>query len=102
MPFATGKLAWAICDRCGLRCRYLELNDDVVNQRKTGLRVCPACVDQDNPQLWVSRSLRAEGIALRNPRPDTGLDDSTGTFGWNPVSSLNFPINVGAVRVLVA
>jgi hypothetical protein len=91
--YAAGTKAWAICDRCGLRGRHLEM----LSEAQTGLRVHPACADEP----YVPRKRPPEGIALRHPRPDTNLaepypgferdpeiygDDTTGGMVPNPPS----------------
>lgn len=68
--FATGKHSKAICDRCGRKWNYLELKDQIFNEKKTGLMVCPECYDQDHPQLQLGRLKIYDPQALRNPRPD--------------------------------
>lgn len=84
--FASGKFAWASCDICSFRCRYIELRTPTVAGKATGLRVCPSCYDPDHPQNFVdARTVDAQ--ALRNPRPDTGLAASRVLYpnaNWPP------------------
>ena len=83
--FARGAKALGICDRCGQTNKLSELRFQVVNQKPTGLRVCPACLDQDHPQLQLGKFPINDPTALRDPRPD--IDPGTGLFGWNPVAN---------------
>ena len=72
--FATGKLAWGLCDRCSREYLLHELTDQVVDQKKTGLLVCSACLDVDHPQLRLGKTPIFDPQALRNPRPDQRND----------------------------
>jgi hypothetical protein len=38
---ATGRRSNAICDRCGFRCKYIELRNEV----EVGVWVCSECFD---------------------------------------------------------
>ena len=62
MPYAAGKFAWAICDRCSLRFKYLSL----VTEPETFYRVCRSCLDEPMPK----KRAKVDGVPLRNPRPD--------------------------------
>jgi protein-arginine kinase activator protein McsA len=64
MPFAVGKRALAICDRCGFQVKYLALKEEW-----NGSRVCPECFETKHPQLEPSGK-RADAEALRHARPD--------------------------------
>ena len=72
--YATGKQSIAICDRCGCRAKYKELRDQVINGAKSGLRVCPDCLDIDHPQLRLNRIRINDPQALRFPRPEVDRD----------------------------
>lgn len=48
----------------------------MVNLKTTNIRVCPACFDPDHPQNQLGRHKVVDPQALRNARPDTGLEDS--------------------------
>jgi len=74
--FASGKIALAICDRCGLTYLLKELRDEVVKGNITNLKVCPSCFDPDHPQLHLGDLPVDDPQALRDPRPDTGEDAS--------------------------
>ncbi len=69
--YATGKRSIAICDRCGCRAKYLDLKFQVVNSIRTGLAVCPDCLDQDHPQLKLNRVRIDDPQALRHARPES-------------------------------
>lgn len=64
MPFASGKKALAICNRCGHRVKYTELRREWTN-----LDVCPDCYDEKHPQLGPFKA-RSDPQALYNPSPD--------------------------------
>ena len=68
--FASGKKAFALCDRCGQRFPYNRIKPEIENRRPNGLRVCPPCFDKDHPQLQLGRVKIVDAQALRNPRPD--------------------------------
>lgn len=76
MAFATGRKAIGNCDRCGFQYLLHDLKDEVVDLNKTGLLVCQECYDQDQPQLQLGRFPVTDPQALRNPRPDKGVEDS--------------------------
>ena len=64
MAYASGKHSIAICDRCGFRYKYTQLQKEW-----TGFRVCSECFEPNHPQLEPVRHL-ADPEALRHPRPD--------------------------------
>lgn len=72
--FATGRIAWGMCDRCGQRQQLRSLRDQVVDQKATGLMVCKECLDVDHPQLRLGKTPVFDPQALRNPRPDKRTD----------------------------
>jgi hypothetical protein len=74
--FAAGKYAWGMCDVCGIRCKYQELKATTVQGRRTGLLSCPTCWDPDHPQNFLPLYVTADAQALRQARPDTGLNAS--------------------------
>lgn len=87
MSYAAGKKALGICDRCGFTFKLKELQYEIVDQSRTGFRVCISCKDQDHPQLRIGDVDVSDNISLFNPRPDTGEADSTTYYGFNPISS---------------
>ena len=86
MAYAVGKKALGICDRCGFTVKLKDLKYEVRDSSRTGFRVCTNCLDEDHPQLKIDVDT-SENISLFNPRPDTGEQDSTTYFGFNPVTS---------------
>lgn len=90
MPlFAVGKRAFGFCDRCAQRYPLQVLKKQIYNQRPIDLRVCPDCLDVDQPQLQLGKYPVLDPIALRNPRPDTSQTVSRALFGWTPIEGLN-------------
>ena len=96
--FASGKIAIAMCDRCGFRFKLRTLSELVVKTKKINVLVCQACWDPDQPQLQRGRYPVDDPQALRNPRRDTtyvtagvnAAGNLTGgsrdiQWGWNPV-----------------
>ena len=86
--------SWAngICDRCGFSWILSELRFQVYNREFLGIRVCPNCYDEDNPQLWIGEVDVNDSSVLRDPRPDSGdRINGRGIVGWNPVV-LNMPL----------
>jgi hypothetical protein len=96
--FASGRIAIAMCDRCGQQFKLKQLRTEIIKQRKYELLVCSECFDPDQPQLMLGTFPVDDPQALRNPRRDTtyfvsGLNDdgnlSGGSrdiqWGWNPV-----------------
>lgn len=85
IPFARGKRAFGFCDRCGFRYDLSDLQYQPVKARNTNLKVCPTCLDEDNPQLLLGVIPVQDPQALRDPRPDTAQVASEALFGWIPV-----------------
>jgi hypothetical protein len=96
--FASGRIAIAMCDRCGQQFKLKQLKTEIIKQRKYELLVCSECWDPDQPQLMLGTFPVDDPQALRNPRRDTtyfvsGLNDdgnlSGGSrdiqWGWAPV-----------------
>jgi hypothetical protein len=96
--FASGKIAIAICDRCGFRFRLRELRTLVVKTKQVNILVCRGCWEPDQPQLQLGMYPVDDPQALRNPRNDstyfqsgTLANGSIGEgsrniqWGWNPV-----------------
>ena len=108
--FASGKIAIAICDRCGQRYKLRQLRELVIKTKKVNILVCSECWDPDQPQLQLGMYPVDDPQAVRQPRPDTtyytaglnGLQDNLTGFGgfptggsrdiqwgWNPVGMGN-------------
>ena len=82
MSYASGKKSKAICDRCGLKYRYNQLQFEIENQRRNGLKVCPSCLDQDHPQLRLGRTPVVDNQSIRDPRPDVA-ETATNNTAFN-------------------
>lgn len=100
--YAAGKHAFGYCDRCGFRYPLGELKYEFSVGQKTGLRTCPECYDPDHPQNFLHEVDMEEGIALEDPRPDVGLEESRKLYSWNPVGVGNLEMSgqVGQARVV--
>lgn len=90
--FATGKLAWGLCDRCGQQYLLRELKDQVIDQRKSGLLVCHVCLDIDHPQLQLGKTPIFDPQALRNPRPDKRTDITNNPVFSGTYTSIGIPV----------
>jgi hypothetical protein len=87
--YAVGKRAFGFCDRCAQRYDLSVLKKQIYNQRPIGIKVCPDCLDVDQPQLQLGKYPVRDPIALRDPRPDTSQLESRALFGWTPIEGLN-------------
>lgn len=69
-------------------------------------KVCPECWDPDHPQNWIgilgSQKVANDPQALREPRPDTNLNDSRGFFSWAPVATQQIDFTVNSVFVSIS
>ena len=96
--FASGKIAIAICDRCGFQFRLRELRTLIIKTQQVNILVCRECWEPDQPQLQLGMYPVDDPQALRNPRKDNTYyqsgTTSTGSigegsrniqWGWNPV-----------------
>jgi hypothetical protein len=101
--FASGKIAIAICDRCGFRFRLRELRTLIVKTKQVNMLVCKQCWEPDQPQLQLGMYPVDDPQALRNPRNDNTYyqsgTTSTGSigegsrniqWGWNPVGGSRY------------
>jgi len=59
-------------------------------------------MDIDHEQLQIGRVRTEDPQALKDGRPDTGVLDSRGLFGWNPVGSFAFEMGLGTVTVTIS
>ncbi len=82
-PYASGKWALGICDRCGRQYKLKTLKWQIINLMNTNLLHCDECLDPDQPQLQIGRFPIDDPQAIQNPRPDP--DNDRGLFGYNPV-----------------
>lgn len=71
--FAQGKKAFGFCARCGQRADLSKLRPQIIKQKITNLKVCPECLDEDQPQLMLGTFPIDDPQALRDPRPDPAL-----------------------------
>ncbi len=101
MSFASGKHAFGICDRTGFRYPLNDLVWEYKNGVKTGMRIGKDMVDPDHPQNFIGKIRIFDPQALKDARPDMGLDESRKLFGWNPVGHplTNMTGSVGTVTV---
>ncbi len=96
--FASGKIAIAICDRCGFQFRLRELRTLIIKTQQVNILVCRECWEPDQPQLQLGMYPVDDPQALRNPRKDNTYYQSGTTaigsigegsrniqWGWNPV-----------------
>jgi hypothetical protein len=74
--FATGKYAWGECSRCGCRAKLLSLRTETTMGRVNNIRTCETCWDAEHPQNFLPKFVQNDPQALRNARPDTGLEQS--------------------------
>ena len=64
MAYASGKFAKALCDRCGLEYKWLDLKEEW-----NGLKTCNSCYEPKHPQL-EPLTATADPEALYKPRPN--------------------------------
>jgi len=91
--FASGKYAWGMCDICGIRTKYAEMKGTTIRGHSTGLRTCPTCWDPDHPQNFLPEAVTVDAQALRDARPDTGLEASRRLYpdtSWPPYPDQTF------------
>ena len=85
MSYARGKKALGQCDRCGFSYKLDNLRYEIMDSKRNGLRVCPECFDQDQPQLKIGEVDTSDPQSLYNARVDTGRNTSTRYVAWNPI-----------------
>ena len=96
MTYASGKHAWGISDRSGVRYRLREMRKEW-----TGLLVGPDEYDPKHPQLFPPKAY-PDPQALRNPRPEQDLVEQRNVqWSWDPVggppdNGINPPNNLQA------
>lgn len=112
-PFAQGKRALGVCDRCGFQYKLLQLRELTVKNTQINQLVCNSCWEESHPQLMQGTFPIYDPQALRRPRPDGTYRESgltaAGTqgegsrvtqWGWNPVGGGN--ALTGSYNALVA
>tara|TARA_R100001443_G_scaffold55235_1_gene66540 strand:+ start:181 stop:705 length:525 start_codon:yes stop_codon:yes gene_type:complete len=86
MAYASGKKAFGISDRSGFRYRLRDMRKEW-----NGLLVGKDEFETKHPQLRPPR-VGADPQALRDPRPETGLDEQRALqYGFNPVGFRDIP-----------
>jgi len=83
--YARGKHAFGFCDVTGFRYALRDLVPLIWDGRGTGFRVGFDVLDKDNPQYELGRMKMSDPQALRNPRPDTALEESRILGAFDPV-----------------
>ena len=83
--YAKGRYAFGYCDRTGFRYPLNQLIHETSNGVRTGMKVGMDVYDPDQPQNSLGKVQFSDPQALFDPRPDQGLEQSRGFFGWNPV-----------------
>jgi hypothetical protein len=96
--WAKGSRAFGFCDYCGFRYPLHELKNEYVNLVLTGIKACPSCWSEDHPQLQVGRYPIDDPQALQDPRPDIGIVENRGLFGWDPLLDQRMDITLGTVQ----
>ena len=102
--YTRGKYAFGYCDMTGFRYPLKDLVPEIVNQRPTGFLVGKDVVDPDQPQLQLGKVRVDDPRALRNPRPDRGLDESRILSSFDPVGQVGLGCSghVGIVTVVTS
>ncbi len=85
--YARAKKAKGQCDRCGFTVLLASMCDEVVDGRRTGLKVCQKCHDPDHPIYQRGKLRVVDPQTLYDPRPDYQKLTSTSYFGWNPIGN---------------
>lgn len=95
MTYAFGSRSWAICDRCGRRVRYTEIQIEW-----TAARVCDECYEDKHPQL-DPQTPPADAEALYDARPDRiePMEVIVGSTFPSVVNNLQAITSVGEVTV---
>jgi len=83
--YARGKYALGFCDVTGIRYALRGLVPLIGAGRDTGFRVGFDVLDKDNPQYELGRMKMSDPQSLRNPRPDTSLQQSRILGSFDPV-----------------
>jgi hypothetical protein len=68
--FASGRIAIAMCDRCGFQYQLKQLKTLIIKTKNVNLLVCEECWEPDQPQLSLGMYPVDDPQALRNPRRD--------------------------------
>lgn len=102
MGYSSGKNAFGICDRTGLRYPLHDLVWEIKRGIRTGSRIGRDVVDPDHPQNFIGRVKINDPQSLKNARPDSNRGD--GLWGWAPVGNpAQYMVgSVGTVTVTTA
>ena len=77
MAYASGKFAYALCDRCGFRYKYKDLRKEW-----NGAKTCRSCYEEKHPQLETTRNV-TDPEALYEARPNTDREVGNGRISTN-------------------
>ncbi len=99
IPYAKGKIAWGMCDRCYFRTPLKKLKNLVIKTKNVSIKVCPECWEPDQPQLQLGMYPVYDPQALQYPRPDIALQQSRSFFGWDPVYAQTISMTLTSVTV---
>lgn len=77
MAYASGKFAYALCDRCGFRYKYKDLRKEW-----NGAKTCRSCYEEKHPQLETTRNI-IDPEALYEARPNTDKEVGNGRVSTN-------------------
>ena len=77
MAYASGKFAYALCDRCGFRYKYKDLRKEW-----NGAKTCRSCYEEKHPQLETTRNV-TDPEALYEARPNTDKEVGNGRISTN-------------------
>ena len=77
MAYASGKFAYALCDRCGFRYKYKDLRKEW-----NGAKTCRSCYEEKHPQLETTRNV-IDPEALYEARPNTDVEVGNGRVSTN-------------------
>ena len=83
--YARGKHAFGFCDVTWFRYALRDLIPLISDELDTGFRVGFDVLDKDNPQYELGRMKMSDPQSLRNPRPDTSLQQSRILGSFDPV-----------------
>ena len=88
--FTGGKHAIGNCDVCGFQFKLKDLRDLFVRTKDSHVKACKECWSPDHPQNMQGLYPVNDPQAVRNPRPDTNLEEQRDyQWGWNPVGLPN-------------
>jgi hypothetical protein len=102
--FTVGRIAIAMCDRCGFQYQLHELRTEIVKTKNVNIKVCKECWDPDQPQLSLGLYPVDDPQAVRNPRRDTTYQVAGNTglqlLATNDPTVLGFGDPSGGSRII--